>query len=61
VDSLAKAKGLGNGFVYMNYAGKEQEVQQSYGNVSYARLQQEAAKWDPEGKLKSLWRGYFKL
>ncbi|KAM0439328.1 hypothetical protein ACHAQK_006437 [Fusarium lateritium] len=61
VESMAKKRHLDNGYVYMNYAGSTQDVQKSYGKDSYRKLQKIAKKWDPEQKLKHLWKGYFKL
>lgn len=61
VEKLSKARGLFRGFVYMNYAGKGQDVLRRYGNESYGRLKDAAAKWDPKGHLQELWQGYFQL
>lgn len=61
VKSMAKKRNLENGYVYMNYAGSTQDVQKSYGKDSYRKLKKITEKWDPEKKLKNLWKGYFKL
>ncbi|KAK4185160.1 hypothetical protein QBC35DRAFT_439900 [Podospora australis] len=61
VNALAEERGLKKGFVYMNYAGENQDVQGSYGPANAARLREIAQKWDPRGKLKNLWKGYFKV
>ncbi|KAF4506096.1 hypothetical protein G6O67_006215 [Ophiocordyceps sinensis] len=61
VEELSKKMGLYRGFVYMNYAGKSQDVLGRYGRESYDRLTKTAAKWDPKGVLQELWRGYFQL
>ncbi|KAI8680499.1 FAD-binding PCMH-type domain-containing protein [Fusarium keratoplasticum] len=61
IESIAKKRKLDNGFVYMNYAGNTQQVQKRYGKDNNRRLKQIARKWDPQGKLAQLWRGYFKL
>ncbi|KAF5010273.1 hypothetical protein FDECE_3558 [Fusarium decemcellulare] len=61
VESMAKKRGLDNGYVYMNYAGSTQQVQRSYGKDNYRRLKRIARQWDPKGKLARLWKGYFKL
>ncbi|KAM0351084.1 hypothetical protein ACHAPU_002866 [Fusarium lateritium] len=61
VEKIAKKRGLDHGYVYMNYAGSTQRVQKSYGKKSLRKLKKVAEKWDPEEKLKSLWKGYFKL
>ncbi|CAF3575257.1 unnamed protein product [Fusarium graminearum] len=51
VGSLAEDHGLDNGFVYMNYAGSKQEVQQHYSEENQQRLKKVVDEWDPEGKL----------
>lgn len=61
INDLAKSRGLSHGFVYANYAGNSQSVFESYGADNHAKLKQVAIKWDPEGILRKLWRGYFKL
>ncbi|RSM04474.1 hypothetical protein CEP52_006807 [Fusarium oligoseptatum] len=61
IESMAKKRGLDDGFVYMNYAGSMQQVQKRYGKDNHRRLKRIARKWDPRGKLAQLWRGYFKL
>ncbi|KAH7305029.1 hypothetical protein B0I35DRAFT_382201 [Stachybotrys elegans] len=60
IERRAEELGLGNGFVYMNYAGSTQRVQHRFGPDSEKRLKAIAKKWDPQGKLAQ-WRGYFKL
>ncbi|KAF7557419.1 hypothetical protein G7Z17_g737 [Cylindrodendrum hubeiense] len=61
IESMAKKRRLYNGFVYMNYAGSTQQVQRRYGKNNERKLKRIARKWDPQGKLARLWRGYFKL
>lgn len=68
VEEMAKSRpgptensSLHRGFVYMNYAGKNQKVLQRYGADNYARLRQTAIKWDPEQHLQRLWKGYFQF
>jgi hypothetical protein len=63
VDALAAARGARsrNGYIYMNYAGKTQDVYAGYGAQNRARLRSVARKYDPNGHLKRLWKGYFKL
>ncbi|KAK3996613.1 hypothetical protein QBC44DRAFT_317218 [Cladorrhinum sp. PSN332] len=60
-DRLAKERGLWNGFVYMNYASRLQDVYKSYGVVSWARLKLTAVRYDPLGRFKRLWKGYYTL
>jgi hypothetical protein len=63
IDTLAASQGARtkNGFVYMNYASKKQDVFAGYGTENRERLRQIAKKYDPKGKLQKLWRGYFKV
>ncbi|KAK3326001.1 hypothetical protein B0H66DRAFT_637348 [Apodospora peruviana] len=61
IEALAKKRKLYNGFVYMNYAEPSQDVLGSYGKENLARLRKVARKYDPQGVLQKLWRGYFKL
>ncbi|KAK0744779.1 hypothetical protein B0T21DRAFT_407853 [Apiosordaria backusii] len=61
VDALAEERGAKKGFVYMNYASKNQDVYGSYGEKSHLKLKRMADRWDPKGQLRKLWRGYFKL
>ncbi|KAK3308486.1 uncharacterized protein B0T15DRAFT_108746 [Chaetomium strumarium] len=63
VDVLAAVRGARskNGYIYMNYAGKTQDVYAGYGAQNQARLRSVARKYDPKGHLKRLWKGYFKL
>ncbi|KAL1840463.1 hypothetical protein VTJ49DRAFT_460 [Mycothermus thermophilus] len=62
IDALAASRGARskNGFIYMNYAGKGQDVLAGYGKSNRERLRKIAKKYDPEGKLNKLWKGYFK-
>lgn len=58
---LGKEMGLWHRFVYQNYAGKGQEVFESYGPENHARLLQMQQKYDPQGVFKRLQPGYFKV
>ncbi|KAK6217003.1 FAD binding domain-containing protein [Colletotrichum tabaci] len=60
LSAMAKARGFGNGYEYMNYAGKLQDVIASYGEENQVKLQAIARKYDPDGLLRKLWEGYFK-
>ncbi|KXH26274.1 FAD binding domain-containing protein [Colletotrichum simmondsii] len=60
LDAMARKQGFGNGFQYMNYSGKLQSVIESYGKVNQDKLRAIAAKYDPNGLLRKLWKGYFK-
>jgi FAD/FMN-containing dehydrogenase len=61
VEKLAKEYDASKGYVYMNYAGKSQDVLRSYGEDNFARLQKIAKKYDPKGHLQRDWTGYFQL
>ncbi|KAL2865563.1 FAD-binding oxidoreductase [Aspergillus lucknowensis] len=61
VAAEAKARGLNNDFIYMNYASQFQDVISSYGEDNKARLQQIASKFDHSGVYQTLQPGYFKL
>ena len=60
-NQVAKQRGLYKGFIYMNYASRLQDVYASYGLPNALKLKLIALKYDPFGRFKSLWRGYFKL
>ncbi|KAL2197763.1 hypothetical protein P885DRAFT_77441 [Corynascus similis CBS 632.67] len=63
VETLAASRGARpkNGYIYMNYADKSQDVYAGYGEENLARLRSVARRYDPEGQFRRLWRGYFKL
>jgi hypothetical protein len=57
----AKAWGLDNDYLYMNYASQFQSVVPSYGAANVAKLTKIAKKYDPDGVFQTLQPGYFKL
>ncbi|GAB1314600.1 6-hydroxy-D-nicotine oxidase [Madurella fahalii] len=63
IDALAAERGARskNGFVYMNYAGRTQDVYAGYGRENLERLRRTAGRWDPNGRFRELWKGHFKL
>lgn len=61
IETMAAERDELKGFVYMNYAGRTQEVLQRYGPVNFARLREVARKYDPHGFLQEYWKGYFQL
>lgn len=61
IKQLANRRGLNRGLVFMNLAGKSQDVLMSYGKESRDRLIATARKWDPKGDLQKLWQGYFQF
>ncbi|EGY23656.1 hypothetical protein VD0002_g7316 [Verticillium dahliae] len=61
IETRAEARGQRNGYKYINYAGRTQDVFGSYGEENHQRLREVSQKYDPEDLLQSLWRGYFKV
>ncbi|KAF6824039.1 FAD binding domain-containing protein [Colletotrichum musicola] len=61
ITRLAEERGLAAGYVYLNYADKNQDVYAGYGEERHARLREVAGKYDPDGSFRDLWRGYFEL
>ena len=61
MEEATKRHDADHDFVYMNYAGQWQDPLKGYGEESYQNLQQAAAKYDPKGDLKNLWKGYFQV
>jgi FAD/FMN-containing dehydrogenase len=61
LEDVARKHNVYTPFVYLNYAGVDQQVLKGYGRENYQRLKSIARKYDPEGKLTRLWQGYFKL
>lgn len=53
--------GLGEEYLYMNYASQFQDVVPSYGKENHERLFEVARKYDPERVFQKLQPGYFKL
>lgn len=60
-DTAANAAGLGNAYLYQNYAAAEQNVFGSYGAKNLAKLKAVSKKYDPTGVWQKLQPGYFKL
>ncbi|PYH93127.1 FAD-binding domain-containing protein [Aspergillus ellipticus CBS 707.79] len=59
--AAAEARGLGNSYLYMNYASQYQSVVPSYSAANQARLQSVSRKYDPLQVFQNLQPGYFKL
>ncbi|KAJ6087913.1 hypothetical protein N7467_006827 [Penicillium canescens] len=57
----AQTMGISNGFIYMNYGSKFQDVIAGYGDANAARLRHIASKYDPKEIYQGLQPGYFKL
>ena len=58
---LAKKMRLDHPFIYMNYAGPDQDVQAGYGRENLRRLKNIRDKYDPDEFLRDYWPGYHKL
>ncbi|WYZ41154.1 hypothetical protein EsH8_V_000049 [Colletotrichum jinshuiense] len=61
IKAEARARGVDNDYVYMNYASQFQNVVGSYGAENVARLKSISAKYDPQQVFQKLQPGYFKL
>ncbi|KZL73739.1 FAD binding domain-containing protein [Colletotrichum tofieldiae] len=61
INAEAEARGLGNDYIYMNYAGQFQDVVSGYGKENKDRLKVVAKKYDPKEVFQKLQPGYFKL
>jgi hypothetical protein len=60
-NATAYAQGLGNGFIYQNYAALEQDVFKGYGEENKERLRVVSERYDPDGVWQKLQPGYFKV
>ncbi|KAF4960093.1 hypothetical protein FGADI_1111 [Fusarium gaditjirri] len=61
VTTEAKARGVNNDYVYMNYASQYQDAIASYGSGNKAKLKGIVKKYDPQQVFQKLQPGYFKL
>ncbi|TLS29219.1 hypothetical protein PpBr36_01694 [Pyricularia pennisetigena] len=61
IRALAAERGARSDFVYMNYAAQGQDVFAGYGRANEEQLAKVAQKYDPNGTLKKLWKGYFQI
>ena len=59
--TAAKAKGLWNKWVYLNYAGKDQDPIGGYGAVNRAKLKAVSAEYDAKKVFQNNVPGGFKL
>lgn len=59
--AAAKTTGLDYKFIYQNYAAKDQEVFDGYGEVNKQRLVDISHRYDPGQVFQKLQPGYFKL
>lgn len=57
----AREMGVWHRFVYQNYAGREQDVFEGYGDANRERLRGVQRRYDPEGVFSRLQPGYFRL
>ncbi|KAK1675289.1 FAD binding domain-containing protein [Colletotrichum godetiae] len=61
INDEAKARGVANDYIYMNYAAQFQDVISGYGAENKAKLKSIAKKYDPKEVFQKLQPGYFKL
>lgn len=61
VNARAIELGLGEPYIYMNYASQFRDVFHSYGAANLERLQSIAKKYDAHGIFRTLKSGYLKL
>ncbi|GKT52327.1 FAD-dependent monooxygenase yanF [Colletotrichum spaethianum] len=61
INAGAKARGMDNDYIYLNYAGQFQEAISGYGAENKDRLKGVAKKYDPKEVFQKLQPGYFKL
>ncbi|KAM0427104.1 hypothetical protein ACHAQK_012211 [Fusarium lateritium] len=61
ISKTAKARGVDNNYVYMNYGSEFQDVIATYGATNKAKLKDIAKKYDPQQVFQLLQPGYFKL
>ncbi|PMD24518.1 FAD-binding domain-containing protein [Hyaloscypha hepaticicola] len=60
-NATAYAQGLGNRFIYQNYAALEQDVFEGYGEENKEKLRVVSERYDPKGVWQKLQPGYFKV
>jgi hypothetical protein len=61
VKAEAKARGLDNEYIYMNYASQFEDPISSYGSANVERLRRVSRKYDPQQVFQDLHPGHFKL
>jgi FAD/FMN-containing dehydrogenase len=61
VESYARELGVGWGWKYLNYAGRDQDPLSTIGPVALARLRAAARKYDPDGVFQTLRGAGFKI
>lgn len=59
--AIAKDKGTYSPFVYVNYAGPNQQPLCGYGHENVEALRKAARKYDPSGVFQTLMPGGFKI
>jgi hypothetical protein len=60
-NATAYAQGLGNDFIYQNYASLEQNIFSGYGEENYLKLKGVSKEYDQTGVWETLQPGHFKL
>jgi hypothetical protein len=59
--ALSKEMGLHHPYIYQNYANASQDVFAGYGEKNRRRLREIQKKYDQDGLLTRLSKGYFKV
>ena len=61
IEKAARAKGLHDGFIYLNYAAPGQDPIKGYGADNVRNLRAVSEKYDPKGVFQKQVKGGFKL
>jgi hypothetical protein len=61
LSDFAESVGGGMNFIYLNYAGSEQDPLSSYGTANVAFMKDVAARYDPAGIFQNRVRGGYKI
>lgn len=61
IEAAAKALGVQNDYIYMNYGSPFENVIAGYGPTNVAKLKKIAGVYDPTGVFQTLQPGHFKL
>lgn len=61
INNYAKSINKDNEYIYLDYAGKNQNPLRSYGSTNVRKLREVAQQYDPDGIFQKLVPGGFKL
>lgn len=61
INNYAKSINKDNEYIYLDYAGKDQDPLHSYGSNNLSKLRKVAEQYDPNGVFQKLVPGGFKL